>query len=75
MSCNMFLKLKVLENISICHQLSFYFEVSRFGIIVIYSSSNIKSCYPEQFNSYRPDPGGQEKINLSFYFYTSLWPI
>ena len=35
----------LLENISVFHQLSFYFEVSRFQ--VIYSISNIKRCCPE----------------------------
>ena len=24
-------------------------------------------------NPSRPDPGGREKINLNFYFHTSLW--
>ena len=27
----------------------------------------------ENFNPSRPDPGQREKINLNFYFHTSLW--
>ena len=27
----------------------------------------------QDFNPSRPDPGRREKINLNFYFHTSLW--
>ena len=26
-------------------------------------------------NPFRPDPGRREKINLNFYFHTSLWGL
>ena len=29
----------------------------------------------KNFNPSRPDPGKREKINLNFYFHTSLWCI
>ena len=40
------------------------------------TAASIKVCVPSlitPFNPSHPDPGQREKINLNFYFHTSLW--
>ena len=38
-----------------------------------YKERKKKISNPVDLNPSRPDPGQREKINLNFYFYTSLW--
>ena len=50
-----------------CDRVSYFFNVSK-RVVFERASSGITT-----FNPSRPNPGRIEKINLNFYFHTTLW--